>query len=81
MTVASSDTFLREREDHDGIQEKPPESQVYTAYIARIPVTFTTKPSLYEVAEDGSVTIIDTDPPTMVVDTDEDGSVTVQVPV
>lgn len=76
-----SDTFLREREDHVGVSHPEPEQRIYTAY-----VTVRTEPliradaPLYDVAEDGSVTLVDTSPAPLEVTTEDDGSVTIKVP-
>ena len=74
-----SDTFLREREDHVGVQEPHPEPQVYTAYVTVAPIV-TLDPPLYAVAEDGTVTLVDTRPAPLTVETAEDGTVTIKVP-
>lgn len=75
------DEFLRTREDHVGVPHSEPEAKVYTAYVTvRAEPLIQPDAPLYEVAEDGSVTLVNQDPEPLEVTTADDGSVTITVP-
>lgn len=78
MTTVSGDVFLREREDA-GILEKPPEEEPHTGWVGTAP-TIRIPPPTYNVAKDGSVVVRDTRPESLVVETSDDGAVTIRVP-
>lgn len=73
------DTFLRERDD-GVIPEKPPEQESYTVWVGTAPVVRPPPPA-YTRDKDGNVIVQDTRPAPNTVETAEDGSVTIRVPV
>lgn len=79
MTTVSGDVFLREREDAE-IPEKHPEPEVYEDWVGTTPVILIPRPE-YNVADDGSVVIRDTRSGPLIVETSDDGAVTIRVPV
>lgn len=78
MTTVSGDAHLRDRDD-GAILEKPPEQESYQDWVGSAPVVIIPRPT-YDVAKDGSVTVRDTRPDALVVETATDGAVTIRIP-
>ena len=78
MTTVSGDVILRDRDD-GAIPEKPPEAETYSDYVGTVPV-IVSRPA-YSTDKDGNIVITDTRPAPLHVETAEDGTITVRVPV
>lgn len=77
----SGDTHFRDRvEEHEGVLQKHPEPEVYEDWVGTTPVILIPRPE-YNVADDGSVVIRDTRSGPLIVETSDDGAVTIKVPV
>ena len=78
MTTVSGDTFLRER-DYAPIHQPHPEPEVYTDWVSVAPRVEDTPPTI-TTDENGGISVEDTRPAPLVVETQDDGSITIKVP-